>query len=150
MRNCFPPVVLACVLMSTACSSPQPRGPIEAVLASHHPKIEAVADNIDQHEVQIIYTRIERGPEGVAFEEFEYRVDERKYFYPASTVKLAFALLALEKLGHDPRFDRNTPFHVEGDDLITTMGNEIRKVFAVMRYGDISMIVFIVQKVILF
>ena len=131
MRNCVPAILLGGALMSTACSSLQTRGPLEMILASDHPKIQKIVHNIDQHEVQIIYTRIERGPGGVTFEDFEFGVDERKYFYPASTVKLPFALLALEKAGRDSRFDRNTPFHVEGDDLTTNIGNEIRKVFAV-------------------
>lgn len=131
MQHFYPAILLGCALMSAACSSTVSRGPLETVLKSDNPKIRHVVDNIEQHEVQIIYTRIERGPDGVVFEDFEYGVDDRKYFYPASTVKMPFALLALEKLGHDSRFDRKTPVHVEGEALVTTMEAEVRKVFAV-------------------
>ena len=33
-----------------------------------------------------------------SFQSFTYRVDDDEYFYPASTVKLPTALLALEKI----------------------------------------------------
>ena len=34
----------------------------------------------------------------MCFEEEFYQIDERRYFYPASTVKLPIAILALQKL----------------------------------------------------
>lgn len=55
--------------------------------------------NVEQHRVQIIYTQIDRDAENrPTFTSFTYRVDPAEYFYPASTVKLPTALLALEKL----------------------------------------------------
>lgn len=53
----------------------------------------------DKYELQLLYTQINRKPDGeIEFIDFQYRVNDRSYFYPASTVKLPVAVLALEKL----------------------------------------------------
>ncbi len=53
----------------------------------------------DELEIQIIYTRINRDANNKpSFKSFYFNVDTNRYFYPASTVKLPMALLALEKL----------------------------------------------------
>lgn len=60
--------------------------------------LRAVADN-PAHRVQIIYTQIDRDANNQAsFKSYHYNLDTNTYFYPASTVKLPIALLALEKL----------------------------------------------------
>ena len=49
--------------------------------------------------VQIIYTQISRNKSNnPSFEDYYINVDSTKYYYPASTVKLPIALLALQKL----------------------------------------------------
>ena len=53
----------------------------------------------DSFRVQIIYTQIDRGANNVpSFKNFYYRVDPSQYFYPASTVKMPTALLALQRV----------------------------------------------------
>lgn len=53
----------------------------------------------DKHRLQIIYTQIDRDVDNrPSFTSYGYRSDSGEYFYPASTVKLPTALLALEKL----------------------------------------------------
>lgn len=53
----------------------------------------------DSLEIQIIYTMIDRDVHNVpSFRSFYFNVDSTRYFYPASTVKLPMALLALEKI----------------------------------------------------
>jgi hypothetical protein len=64
------------------------------------------------HEVQILYVQIERRDDGPVFIEYGWQLDQEKYFYPASTVKLPVALLALEKLNR---------LEVDGLDRDTTM-----------------------------
>ena len=63
------------------------------------------------------------------FIEYEFNVDEKKYFYPASTVKLPITLFALEKLNENKDLSIDTPFKLEDDTLKTTFRNEIEKVF---------------------
>lgn len=53
----------------------------------------------DSLRVQIIYTRIDRQSNNQpVFKSFYFNVDSTKYFYPASTVKMPVALLALQRL----------------------------------------------------
>ncbi|MET2984289.1 serine hydrolase [Aureibaculum conchae] len=119
------------LLFSAACSQTQ-KNPLEKALTSKEEKIRAVMDSLEQYEVQILFTEVSRDIENnIVFKDFEFQVNDNNYFYPASTVKFPTAILALEKLNEDNRFDRNTKFFVEGDSLTTTFANEIKKIFAV-------------------
>ena len=62
-------------------------------------------------QVQIIYSEINRDKKNrIQFRDHLYNVDDQRYFYPASTVKLPIAILALEKLRdlNIPGLDRNS------------------------------------------
>jgi hypothetical protein len=75
-------------------------GSLEALMASQPEHFGAVLEDPEKYRVQIIYTQIDRDADGrPSFRSFEYRLNADEYFYPASTVKLPTALLALEKLG---------------------------------------------------
>lgn len=51
------------------------------------------------HELQVLYTQIDRNEDNEpAFKTFSWNADDHRYFYPASTVKLPAAILALERL----------------------------------------------------
>src|SRR5579859_2462596 len=53
----------------------------------------------DSFRIQIIYTRIDRDAANKPlFRDYYFQVDPGQYFYPASTVKLPTALLALQRL----------------------------------------------------
>jgi hypothetical protein len=53
----------------------------------------------DSFNIQIVYTQINRNTKGEpSFKEYHYHLDDQHYFYPASTVKMPIAFLALEKL----------------------------------------------------
>ena len=53
----------------------------------------------DSLNVQIVYTQINRDKNNKAsFREFHFNLHDQHYFYPASTVKMPIAFLALEKL----------------------------------------------------
>lgn len=104
---------------------------LQETIKSQHPKIKGIIDSADHYEVQILLSTIERKRDSVNFTDYQFRVNDSNYFYPASTVKLPISLLALEKLGKDPRFDRNSVFYMDGDTLETSFTNEINKIFAV-------------------
>ncbi|MBS1921421.1 MAG: serine hydrolase [Bacteroidetes bacterium] len=79
---------------------------------------DSVLKNNDALRVQIIYTQIDRGKNGKPkFTDYFYNVDTNSYFYPASTVKLPIALLALQKLNdlNIPGLDRNTTMITEAN-----------------------------------
>ena len=101
-----------------------------------------------KHEVQILYTQIDRDAANrPRFTRHEYRVNPEDYFYPASTIKLAGALLALERLNQlsIAGVDRHTPVRIDSaysgqaavredptaPDGLPTIAHYIRKLFAV-------------------
>ena len=72
---------------------------MEDLLNSQPQRFATVTQDPEKYRVQIIYTRIDRDAENrPKFTSYGYRVDPEQYFYPASTVKLPAALLALEKI----------------------------------------------------
>lgn len=58
-----------------------------------------ILNHPNQNEVQIIYTQVNRNQKNKpSFKTFSYNLNPTRYFYPASTVKLAAVIFALEKL----------------------------------------------------
>lgn len=75
------------------------------------PILKEVLANSEKYQVQILYTQIERNEHGnPLMTNFAFNLDDAKYFYPASTVKLPVAILALEWLEEQniPGLDENT------------------------------------------
>jgi hypothetical protein len=69
------------------------------LMKQHAPLFDSVLSNIDQNRLQIIYTQIDRRKNGKPkFTDHYFNVNDSDYFYPASTVKLPVAILALQKL----------------------------------------------------
>lgn len=71
---------------------------LERLLQDNRALLGPVIQNPDKYHLQIIYTQINRTErQQPQFTHHYYRLN-REYFYPASTVKLPAAVLALEKL----------------------------------------------------
>lgn len=61
--------------------------------------IKYVLSDLNPYEVQILFTRIHRDSMGKpSFERYDFQINSTQYFYPASTVKLPVAIIALEKI----------------------------------------------------
>ncbi len=73
---------------------------------SDHPVVRRVLAAQDTFHVQVIWERIDRNRKGKPrFTRHTFRFDPDLYVYPASTIKMANAVIALEKLndlGHSP------------------------------------------------
>jgi hypothetical protein len=68
------------------------------LLKQHSDLFQPILSNPD-HKVQIIYTQIDRRKKGrPQFTDHYFNINDSSYFYPASTVKLPVAILALQKL----------------------------------------------------
>lgn len=75
------------------------RSPLHQAFNNNPQWFSRIASNPDSFRVQIIYTQINRNKKNKpSFKEFSYRLNNQEYFYPASTVKMPIALLALEKI----------------------------------------------------
>ncbi len=83
---------------------------IEQLLKSNPTYFKHLTDNPSKYRLQILYTQIDRDSKNQAqFTTHTYRVDANEYFYPASTVKLAASVLALEKI-NKLKIDKSTTF----------------------------------------
>lgn len=61
--------------------------------------IKRYFDNTAKYEVQILYTQIDRDEQNLPIlKSYTFNYDSTQYFYPASTVKMPVAFLALQKL----------------------------------------------------
>ncbi len=86
-------------------------GSLENLLLSQPERFTTVVQGAEKYRPQIIYTQIDRDENNKpTFTSYTYRLDADEYFYPASTVKLPAALLALEKLNRlaIPGLNRDT------------------------------------------
>jgi hypothetical protein len=85
---------------------------IEKLMQSQPAIFKDILTYPDSFQVQIVYTQINRDAKNKpSFKEFYYHLG-RNYFYPASTVKMPIAFLALEKL---------KDLNINGLDKNTTM-----------------------------
>lgn len=84
---------------------------IEQLLKANPSYFKQLTDNPSKYRLQILYTQIDRDENNKAkFTTHAYRVDANEYFYPASTVKLAASVLALEKI-NKLKIDKSTTFN---------------------------------------
>ena len=71
----------------------------EILQESKEPIIRKVLSDLNSYEVQILFTRIHRDSLGLPkFERHTFQENSKQYYYPASTVKLPVAILALQKI----------------------------------------------------
>ena len=88
------------------------------LMKENSPLFDSVLGDIDQNRVQIIYTQIDRKKNGKPeFTDHYFNITDSSYFYPASTVKLPVAILALQKLNElkIAGLDKNSTMISEAD-----------------------------------
>ncbi len=72
---------------------------LEQILHNSKGIVKEISENAQKYELQIIYTQIDRDKKNHPhFTTFYFNVNRTHYFYPASTVKMPIAFLALEKV----------------------------------------------------
>jgi len=95
MKNFF--LSLVVLFVFAGCSSQPQILFVEGL--EDYPTLQKVLADTAKYQVQILYTQIDRNEHGnPLFTTYPFNVDDSRYFYPASTVKLPVALLALEWL----------------------------------------------------
>jgi len=91
---------------------------LEELLQSRPQYFTSVLQNRKALKVQVIYTQINRNANNEpVFTTWNFNIDSSEYFYPASTVKLPVALLALQAL-HQlslPGLDKNSTLITEAN-----------------------------------
>jgi hypothetical protein len=82
-------------------------------LMRSNPGFAHILNNRDSLRIQIIYTQINRDGKNLpSFTDFYFNVNKDLYYYPASTIKMPVAFLALEKL-NNLKISRNSTFITE-------------------------------------
>lgn len=102
-----------CALVQAAVSC-QPLDLILTQRKADYPVLTKVLAESDKYQVQILYTRVEPGITEPRLHYYHYQVDPSRYFYPASTVKLPLAALALQWLA-----EQQVP-HLNEDSIMLT------------------------------
>lgn len=91
---------------------------LDKTLEKHKKILGPPAKNPEKYEVQIIYTQINRDASNKPnFTNYEYNVEPNKYYYPASTIKMPLAFLALEKLNLLNRLNINKYSSIKIDSV---------------------------------
>jgi hypothetical protein len=94
----FQSIILFSVFLILLSCSKKDSNPFQNI-SGEYPVLKHALENEDKYHVQILYTQIDRHEDNSpVFRQFSYGLDDEKYFYPASTVKLPIAVLALEWL----------------------------------------------------
>ena len=92
----FLPYLVFILFMS--CVSDLKKNILSDIINSMDSEFHDIVSNPKKYRLQILYTQINRNKKNEPiFNTYSYGVDARKYFYPASCVKLPIAVLALEK-----------------------------------------------------
>ena len=95
---------------------PSPENFLENLFAKYPQYFGSILQNKDAYKVQVIYTQIDRKANNdPVFTTYDFNVNPGNYFYPASTVKMPVALLALEEIKKlkDKGITRNTSMITE-------------------------------------
>ncbi|MNK34398.1 hypothetical protein D3C87_529040 [compost metagenome] len=72
---------------------------LQQLLESKPELFSGILNHPHKNEVQMMYTQVNRDQNNQpSFKTFSYRTNPKHYFYPASTVKLAAVIFALEKI----------------------------------------------------
>ena len=75
------------------------QNPLADVIEANRADFAPWVDQPDSFEVQVLYTQIDRQPDGsVQLRTYCWGADSAQYFYPASSIKMPVAALALQKL----------------------------------------------------
>jgi Beta-lactamase enzyme family len=155
--NLFAAILLGALTGSMACA--QQPSELRANYAANSVLLDSllhtdsqlarIADNPREYELQIIYTQINRDAQNQPhFIQHNFGVDARRYFNPASLVKLPTAALALEKLNQlaQPGLNRRSPMATRAafrcqtpapynpaadSDRLNTVGNYIKRMLLV-------------------
>ena len=109
----FAVLLITLFLMNAFSQSNKADHFLELLMKKDPSHFEGIIAGKDSFRLQIIYTQINRNEKNKpSFKNFYFNVSDANYFYPASTVKMPVALLALQRL-HEPG--------IPGVDMNSTM-----------------------------
>jgi hypothetical protein len=115
VKNLKITLIISCLLslmMSCSAFKEEPNL-LEQIFKAHPERFDDVINHADQFNLRIIYTKIDRDHlNNPKLKDFAYGMNNDQYFYPASTVKLPVAVMAMEKINM---------LNIDGLDIYTPM-----------------------------
>ena len=94
MRNIFLLFISLFVLQGCYFSS----DPIKSAIKEDE-FVRKIIKYKDNYEIQILYTEVSKNNlDQTEFKDFQFQLNDEKYFYPASTIKLPIAIMTLSKI----------------------------------------------------
>ena len=70
--------------------------------------LRSILKDKDKYEIQILYTEVSKNTLGqTEFSDFQFQLNDQKYFYPASTIKLPITVMTLSKINELRAADSN-------------------------------------------
>ena len=120
-------------LLLLGCIETKPKvSPLDTVLQKQHPAIQKVMKNPEGYEVQVLYTQIDTDSGGkTIFTDYSFQLDAENYFYPASSVKLPAAVLALEHMDNTVDVSATDTYTIARDTLKHSIAKDVQEIFAV-------------------
>ncbi|MGE5351685.1 MAG: serine hydrolase [Syntrophothermus sp.] len=107
--------LLLTFILFSAAAFPQAKNAalLDSLVKANKSLFPEVAANPSKYQVQILYTQVDRDRKNrPRFTTYKYNVNKNNYFYPASSVKIAGAVLSLQKLNE---------LNIKGLDKFTTL-----------------------------
>lgn len=90
-------VTFICVLFTSTAAAQVVGNPLEDIITENKASFGPWASDPDKYEIQVLYTEIDRQKDGtVKLKTHRWGSDSTQYFYPASSVKMPAAILALQ------------------------------------------------------
>lgn len=111
------------IIILASCG--EKNNPILIALKSKNTKIKKIINNVDEHELQIIVSVINKSKKVV---DYKFNLNADNYYYPASTVKLPISVFALEKINEYPLINIDTPYKIENDTAFYTIRKDINEI----------------------
>lgn len=90
----------------------QSKNPLSQLIQRAGHPLDTIFSQAEKYQAQIIYTQIDRDEDNrPTFTSYKLGIDDDRYYYPASTVKMPAAFMALEKLNelNIVDLDKHTP-----------------------------------------
>jgi hypothetical protein len=97
----FTSILAGLLLVALSSTAQSDTHLLEKLMKQKPEQFGKILANPKDYRLQILYTQIDRDKNNVPhFKEFTYNLNPKEYFYPASTVKMPLAFLALEKINN--------------------------------------------------
>ena len=97
----FTSILAGLLLVALSSTAQSDTRLLEKLMQQKPEQFGKILANPKDYRLQILYTQIDRDKNNVPhFKEFTYNLNPKEYFYPASTVKMPLAFLALEKINN--------------------------------------------------